>query len=310
MFNNELISCNRAEQLFTANKNFYTHAILNYEEPGLHSHDYIEFFYVIEGRCLHLLNGATKQISGGDLFLLTPNDVHNFKNSDNNFAHRDIAFTVEFFHKMCNVYSQNLYDQILSNGFLKQTRLSGEQINELETFIQPFTLSAVKGKTISEDICESTVCTYLINEFLKKNLSSESSIPTWLSRLIALLSAPEKFYYAATDNRRIFPLPQRIYLPRFQKSNRKNDHRLFQRTKDELRLFAVTIHLLYDRKNLYAYQYRIRILFPQNVQKAIRHFSARSRKIKKCRPFRKRHPSIYHSARLPHPILKIIGLFR
>ena len=221
MFNNELISCNHADQLFTANKNYYTHAILNYEEPGLHSHDYIEFFYVIEGRCLHILNGTTKQIFGGDLFLLTPNDVHNFKNSDNNFAHRDIAFTVEFFRKMCSVYSKDLYDQILSNTFLKQTRLSGEQINELETFIQPFTLSTVKGRTVSEDICESTVCTYLINEFLKKNLSAESSIPTWLSRLIALLSAPENFTTPQQTIVGFFPYRKEYICRAFKKATGK-----------------------------------------------------------------------------------------
>ena len=153
--------------------------------------------------------------------MLTPNDVHNFKNSDNNFAHRDIAFTVEFFRKMCSVYSKDLYDQILSNTFLKQTRLSGEQINELETFIQPFTLSTLKGRTVSEDICESTVCTYLINEFLKKNLSAESSIPTWLSRLIALLSAPENFTTPQQTIVGFFPYRKEYICRAFKKATGK-----------------------------------------------------------------------------------------
>ena len=71
MFNNELKSYNHANELFKTNQNVFTHVILNYEEPGMHGHDYIEFFYVIEGRCQHLLNGTSKLISSGDLFLLT-----------------------------------------------------------------------------------------------------------------------------------------------------------------------------------------------------------------------------------------------
>lgn len=189
----EYINYNHANQLFKVNKNVYTHVILNYEEPGLHGHDYIEFFYVLEGRCRHLLNETSSQISSGDIFLLTPEDIHNFKSLGDDFVHRDIAFSVEFFQKICTTYSKTLYNQILQSDFLKQAHLSSEQINELETLLQPMEMGVSKKEKHVDEIFESAVCTYLINIFLKRNLNPKAKIPTWLSRLISLLSSPENF---------------------------------------------------------------------------------------------------------------------
>lgn len=218
MFNNEPKNYNHANELFKTNQNVFTHVILSYEEPGMHGHDYIEFFYVIEGRCQHLLNGTSKPISSGDLFLLTTNDVHNFKKINDNYVHRDIAFTVDFFRKICNSYSESLYDKILQNGFIKQTHLSGEQINELETLVQPFMFTDFNKKNFLDEICESAVCTYLINTFLKQNLISVSAFPSWLSRMLALLSAPENFTVPQQTIVSFFPYSKEYICRAFKKA--------------------------------------------------------------------------------------------
>ena len=89
------------EQLFTDNKNVHTKMILSYEDPGLHSHEFIEFFYVLDGQCIHYLDGKEQIISCGDTFTLTPNNSHTFLAIEKTFMHRDIIIQPEYFKKIC-----------------------------------------------------------------------------------------------------------------------------------------------------------------------------------------------------------------
>lgn len=96
--------CIRSDGLLN-NRTVYTHIIFKYEDPGTHCHDFIEFFYVLEGECLHLLNGKAGKIASGDACLLTPNDIHAFQKTGRTFLHRDILFQTDYFRSVCNMYS-------------------------------------------------------------------------------------------------------------------------------------------------------------------------------------------------------------
>lgn len=177
-------------QLFTYKKNVYTQMILSYEDPGQHSHEFIEFFYVLDGQCIHSLNGAEKNISCGDAFLITPNNVHTFLPFGKNFMHRDIIITTDYFKKICNLYSNNLYDQFLSDKNFKHLTFSNNQLNKLEMLAQQLKTDYNE----QDDKLDCMVCTYIINAFLEKNLNiAANNYPAWVSRLLSLLSAPENF---------------------------------------------------------------------------------------------------------------------
>lgn len=209
---------NYADKLFNKNKDIFTHIILNYEEPGMHRHDYIEFFYVLEGNCLHILNGKSKKITCGDAFLLTPKDLHNFKNSGCNFVHRDIAFSMEFFNRVCKIYSEDLFNTIMGDSFLKQIKLTSEQINELEAFVQPYILDSIQDSSLSEKTYAGALCSYIINAFLKQNLQLKTNLPAWITRLLSLLSAPENFSTPQQTFIEFFPYSQEYICRTFKKT--------------------------------------------------------------------------------------------
>lgn len=175
-------------QLFTKDRNMYTHMILNYENPGVHGHEFIEFFYVLDGECTHYLDGKTQHIACGDAFLLTPRNVHQFYPLGRSFMHRDVIFKTDYFRNVCNVYSPHMYDMFVSDSFSKQVTLSNQQINYLESLVQPRAENAQSG------IFDGVVCTYILNIFAEKNLQPNAvGYPAWISRLLSLLSAPENF---------------------------------------------------------------------------------------------------------------------
>ena len=78
-----------------SDKAIYSH-IIEYEEVLPHNHEFIEFFYVFEGTCNHLLNGELQVLHVGDALVLPPSDIHQYIPSNTTFLHRDFVFKLDF----------------------------------------------------------------------------------------------------------------------------------------------------------------------------------------------------------------------
>lgn len=180
--------CIRSDGLLN-NRTIYTHITFNHEDPGLHYHDFIEFFYVVDGKCQHLLNGVQTKIASSDACLLTPNDVHMFENPSETFLHRDILFQTDYFRSICNIYNESLYDSFVDATLCKQFRMTSEQLNQLEQLISPVALNP----DIQDSFCPGAVCTFIITALLSQQLNYQSQYPIWITKLLSLLSAPENF---------------------------------------------------------------------------------------------------------------------
>ena len=171
-------------------QNIFTHMIYRYEDPGLHHHAFIEFFYVLDGSCIHFINNKSQTIQCGDACLLTPGDTHRFLQCESNFLHRDIIFRTSYFQAFCDLYSPNLFNDLKNGDYIKSFSFSNRQINRLEELIHPI----VCGNDKNSDLLAGTICSYIINTLIEHNAQIENEkIPAWISRLISLLSAPENF---------------------------------------------------------------------------------------------------------------------
>ena len=172
------------------NQNIFTHMIYRYEDPGLHHHAFIEFFYVLDGSCLHFINNESITVQCGDAYLLTPGDTHRFLQCESNFLHRDIIFRTSYFKAFCDLYSSSLFNDLKNGDYIKNFSFSNQQINQLETLILPI----VCGNDKNSDLLTGTICSYIINTLIEHNMQIENEkIPAWISRLTSLLSAPENF---------------------------------------------------------------------------------------------------------------------
>lgn len=72
-----------------------TSQLLEKQYVVMHDHDYAEFFYIINGRCKHLMNGVSDDIGIGDFFLLLPGHCHTFLEQSDDFMHRDVLVDLE-----------------------------------------------------------------------------------------------------------------------------------------------------------------------------------------------------------------------
>jgi len=49
------------------------------ETYPVHTHDFFELFYIINGKAIHNINNDKRLIQGGDLVFIRPNDVHSYE---------------------------------------------------------------------------------------------------------------------------------------------------------------------------------------------------------------------------------------
>ena len=71
-----------------------------------HSHDFVEFFWVTEGRGVHRINDRELPLETGDLVFIRPPDHHGFVGLDTGMAVTNIAFAVKHVAELAACYPE------------------------------------------------------------------------------------------------------------------------------------------------------------------------------------------------------------
>ncbi|MFC5451192.1 AraC family transcriptional regulator [Paenibacillus aestuarii] len=73
------------------------------QEIPLHTHDFVELVYVVEGCAVHEMSGMTYELRSGDIFILEPNIYHSYKGAMNKETIvYNVLFKLELLHKELN----------------------------------------------------------------------------------------------------------------------------------------------------------------------------------------------------------------
>ena len=121
----------KASNYFSINSNFFCQ-ISNVNTNDLHSHEFIEIFYVLSGSAYHTLNGKREIIETGDLFILRKSDAHFFqKSNDQLFMHRDFLTKEENFEQVCRAISPIFYKELLAQPII-HLKINQSQMDDLE----------------------------------------------------------------------------------------------------------------------------------------------------------------------------------
>lgn len=202
----------KSSMFFNEEKKVHSH-IIPFENVKLHNHNFIEFFYVLAGRCNHYLNGKTSEIALGDAFLLLPNDFHQFKQHKNceDFLHRDILISCDYFREYCNLYSPTLYDDMLCGKLTKSLKLSTEQIKKIESLVSFIVIN-------HDPLAQKTLLFYLINNVLFVHFNATNTKPAWITHLISQLNAPESLAVPLSDFIKNLPYSHEYICREFKKA--------------------------------------------------------------------------------------------
>ena len=159
--------------------------ITEYGDEVVHSHQFYEIFYILEGSISHTLNGETRTLHAGDLVFLNLQDIHYFSREEGNTCkHRDIIIHTDFFDSICTFMGNSFKEAYHNNTFPKILSLSLEQMEDYEHRI---TNAILTSSMNSEFRLASTraLCISLLNHLVEERIRhNDAYYPMWFRELL------------------------------------------------------------------------------------------------------------------------------
>lgn len=182
----------------------------------LHDHDFVEIFYIIDGKISHTFNeNETKTLKPGDMYLLLLNDKHIFNRDGSIATHRDIVIRPDYFTDICKYINPNLYEKFLSGELPRHIRIDINKLNDFELRLKDIDnlqqIDIDSAKTFSKIIVTELLGLFVAFKRTKEN----DEYPTWLYSLIERFNNPnllrmglseitKPFYYSKEYICRVF----------------------------------------------------------------------------------------------------------
>lgn len=151
-----------------------------------HTHDYVEIFYIINGKINHQYEGKQQRIlESGDSYIIMPSKRHIFTLRNETSIHRDIFIRESFFREVCDYISPTLYQELIDGTHACHTKLSQATIAYLENQINFI------NQTIPDSLAQKTALTRcfaatLLEPFLTTTVENQMrNFPSWFKELLS-----------------------------------------------------------------------------------------------------------------------------
>ena len=162
------------------------------DDDHLHSHQYFEIAYILNGRIEHICNDEQVSLQEGDLILLRPGDLHTYKrfNDTVDCIHRDICISQDLFKSVCDFLDHNLFNFITQQNQCIYATLAENQLTYFESnwnFINNHfgnvQISNSDKTMISLRAALASIISIIYSN--QSSLDSTSSYPIWLKNLLS-----------------------------------------------------------------------------------------------------------------------------
>jgi AraC-like DNA-binding protein/mannose-6-phosphate isomerase-like protein (cupin superfamily) len=180
-----------AEDMFKKNIPFKIYRLNNeHVNTSVHSHNYIQIWYVMSGYCEHHVNGSFHHLARGNLFVLPPFVAHKIKAIDGvSIEIVGCEFSEDFINE--NMPSGNIRTSLFDFAYLEPFLVSSD-------IIRPRLHLTGKSQIEIEQMLEE-----MLDEYIKEKKYYEITIKADLLKILAI-TAREYENNEDTSNREIF----------------------------------------------------------------------------------------------------------
>jgi AraC family cel operon transcriptional repressor len=160
-----------------------------------HNHDYYEFFLALYGSITHVINGKSKTIEAGRLYLIRPQDQHYFiRNRHIEFKSVNIAFPQSIYNEIVDYSASGpLMSKLTSSPHEVSVQLDNDGLSHLEGRIDILRTAVTMDKAT-----EASLYRLLLSDMMyfliRKGLFRETSKSDWIETLHSKLT--RKAYFA------------------------------------------------------------------------------------------------------------------
>lgn len=162
------------------------------ETYPLHTHDFYEFFYVMKGHAIHIVNGQSQLLSQDSFILIRPSDIHKYEAFNHfDFELISIGFPMSSFLQVCTYLnaSPNLINSLSLPPHLTMAHDPALSIKDL-------LLRVDEQKSIADrKQYFLSILPILLRPFLTEQSQDllTLTLPSWLTNLVDAMKEKENF---------------------------------------------------------------------------------------------------------------------
>ena len=161
----------------------------------LHTHDFYEFFLIIEGSCLHQINGKTQYLETGALVFIRPNDVHCYaQNGNDDCQFINIPCRTEIIDSTF-LYLGNSYNstKLIESSLPCYTLLTTVAIERFILLYEKMIMFSSVEKSQSRFNLLNLLVEIFVQYFSNTDTIQEKTFPLWFEILLIKMQKKENF---------------------------------------------------------------------------------------------------------------------
>lgn len=190
------------QDVIRAGERFHV-GLSTYTKPtgDLHDHDFVEFFWVTEGRGAHMINDTELTVETGDLFFIRAADAHGFRCTDGPLSLANIAFPAAHLAELAERYPVLAERYWPARGPIAplpvQRRLSPSWCRQMDAAAQE--LLERRHRALALDAC----LLRLVDALESQPAAAPKPVPVWLRQALQSIRRPEHFRLGAAEFARL-----------------------------------------------------------------------------------------------------------
>lgn len=158
-----------------------------------HKHSFWETIICLKGSAAHYINGVKYMFSAGDVIIMKPDSIHNYKIiSKDGYAHYDFYSSASDMRRAAEATQPSMYAAISQAKSPEKFSVSPEVLGMLESKLAQ--LNSIQSGAHMQELssCVYRTVLHTLLGLLSENLiMRRSDIPEWLSILLAQMSTEE-----------------------------------------------------------------------------------------------------------------------
>ena len=185
----------------------YVYSDTEYFRP--HYHDYYEVFIMLDGSCIHYVNGSTVKLSKGNLVFIRPTDIHDYVCiGRQKFSFLNITCTKETINIMFDFLGNGFPAELLLNAKLPPTVVLN--VSEFARFEAKMNnIRAIDSENHPAIKTQMRILLFdIFTKYFSKFENSVDTVPYWLEEMCEQMSKngnfkkDTDFFFSLTDKSR------------------------------------------------------------------------------------------------------------
>lgn len=165
-----------------------------------HHHNYYEFFFISQGKILHILNNVKTELPTGTLVMLRMNESHSVRPiAKAESLQMTVGVTENKLKKLTDALSSDMFDLILNEPQICFVLTEDEQrfLNHLAEKLDYIT-DDFNANNMRKIIVEEIIVCFLT--IIYQNIShTYRTIPTWFNNLLRAMNSPKLLFASVSD---------------------------------------------------------------------------------------------------------------